>query len=208
MRALAIALALLATAACAATNVAQAQSQAQALAAQAQQYALDPAHTQVTFSIDRFGFTSILGRFDTVEGAMMLDQANPERSSVTATIQTASISSGNATRDEHLRSARWLDAAQFPTMTFRSTSVRRTGAQTAEVIGDLTLHGATHPVTLTVSLNQIGRNPSNGGQAAGFSATGTLSRAAFGITNASQLIGDDVRITIEALGAVPTPPAQ
>lgn len=207
MRALALALALLATAACATPDTAQAQPQAQA-PAQAQQYALDPAHTQVAFSIERFGFTYILGRFDTVEGAVTLDQANPQNSSVTATIQTASVSSGNATRDEHLRSPRWLDATQFPTMAFRSTSVRRTGDQSAEVIGDLTLHGATHPVTLTVSLNQIGRNPANGGQAAGFSATGTLSRAQFGMNTAPQLIGDEVRITIEALSVVPTPPAQ
>ena len=121
---------------------------------------------------------------------------------MTATIQTASLSSGDATRDEHVRGARWLDAAQFPTMEFRSTSVRRTGEQTAEVTGDLTLHGQTHPVTLTVSLNQIGRNPA-GGQAAGFSATGTLSRTAFGVgaNVPTSLIGDEVRITIEALGA-------
>lgn len=199
MRAFALTLALFATAACATPDAAQAQAQAPA----AQQYVLDPAHTQVAFSIERFGFTFILGRFDTVEGALLLDQARPENSNVTATIQTASVSSGNATRDEHLRSARWLDAAQFPTMQFRSTSVRRTGDQSAEVTGDLSLHGATHPVTLTVSLNQIGRNPANGSQAAGFSATGTLSRAQFGMNTAPQLIGDEARINIEALSVVP-----
>lgn len=205
MRVLFTALAMFAVA-CATPQATNAQPQ-QAPAAQAQQFVLDPAHTQVAFSIERFGFNYVLGRFDTIAGSVNLDQANPERSSVTATIQTASVSSGNATRDEHLRAERWLNAAQFPTMEFRSTAVRHTGAQTAEVTGDLTLHGVTAPVTLTVTLNQVGRSPSNGAQAAGFSATGTLSRAAFGITTAANLIGDEVRITIEALGQAATAPA-
>lgn len=168
----------------------------------AQQYVLDPAHTQVAFSVDRFGFNHTLGRFETVSGAVTLDRANPARSSVTATVQTASVSAGDATRNEHLRAERWLNVEQFPTMEFRSTSVRLTGAESAEVTGDLTVRGQTHPITLTVSLNQIGRNPANGGQAAGFSATGTLSRTAFGVgaNIPTTLIGDEVRITIEALG--------
>jgi len=205
MRVLFSALAMFAVA-CATPAATQAQPQ-QAPAAQATQYTLDGAHTQVAFSIERFGFNYVLGRFDTIAGSVNLDQANPERSSVTATIQTASVSSGNATRDEHLRAERWLNVAQIPTMEFRSTSVRRTGESTAEVVGDLTLRGVTAPVTLNVTLNQIGRSPSNGAQAAGFSATGTISRAAFGLTTAANLIGDEVRITIEALGQAATAPA-
>lgn len=182
------------------------QAQPQQATAQATTYTLDGAHTQVAFSIDRFGFNHVLGRFDTIAGSINIDQANPERSSVTATIQTASVSSGNATRDEHLRAARWLDVAQFPTMEYRSTSVRRTGESTAEVTGNLTLHGVTAPVTLNVTLNKIGPS-GNGTPSAGFTATGTLSRAAFGITTATNLIGDEVRITIEALGTAPAAPA-
>jgi polyisoprenoid-binding protein YceI len=197
-----------ALAGCATPSAAQAQGAQAPL--QSQNYVLDSAHTQITFSISRFGFTHILGRFDAVAGAVTLDQVHPENSNVTATIQTASLSSGDATRDEHLRSARWLDAAQFPTMQFHSTAVRRTGDQTAEIAGELTLHGATHPVTLAVSLNQIGRNPANGGQAAGFSATGALSRTQFGVGAGvpTTLIGDDVRISIEALAAAAATPAQ
>jgi polyisoprenoid-binding protein YceI len=174
---------------------------AQEAPAEAQRFVLDPEHTQVGFSIDRFGYNFVLGRFDTIAGEILLDQAHPERSSVSATIQTASLSAGNATRDEHLRSDRWLDAAQFPTMEFRSTSVTRTGENTADVVGDLTLHGVTHPVTLAVTLNKLGANPATRAPAAGFSATTVVSRAQFGITAAENLIGDDVRITIEALGA-------
>ncbi len=170
-------------------------------------YVIDPAHTQVAFSIDRFGFNRVLGRFDEVAGEIVLDEANPANSSVRTSIQIASISSGNPTRDEHLRAERWLNAAQFPTMEFRSTSVRLTGERRAEVTGNLTLLGQTHTVTLDVTLNRLAESPSNRLPSAGFSATGTLSRSAFGSAGAANLIGDAVAINIEALAQVPAPPA-
>lgn len=162
-------------------------------------YTLDPAHTQVAFSIDRFGFNRVLGRFETVAGEVALDENNPAASSVRATIQVASVDAGHDTRDEHIRGPRWLNAEQFPTMEFRSTSVRLTSERTAEVIGDLTLLGQTHPVTLNVTLNNIGPAPNNQRPTAGFSATGSLDRSAFGSTTAASMIGDSVSIQIEAL---------
>jgi len=170
-----------------------------------QRYALDPSHTQVGWSIDRFGFTHILGRFDQTEGVVMLDRENPANSSVTADITIASVSAGDPTRDEHLREERWLNAAAHPTMSFRSTSVTLTGETTATVVGDLTLRGVTAPVTLSVTLNKLGQNPTNQREAAGFTATGTLSRAAFGIAIAPGLIGDEVAITIETLAYLAPP---
>jgi len=162
-------------------------------------YTLDPAHTQVAFSIDRFGFNRVLGRFEDVSGELILDEANPASSSVRATIQVASIDTGSDTRDGHLREPRWLNAAQFPTMEFRSTSVRLTGERSAEVAGELTLLGQTHPVTLNVTLNNIGVSPTNQRRMAGFSATGSLTRSTWGSTLAQGAIGDAVNITIEAL---------
>lgn len=166
-------------------------------------YTLDPAHTQVAFSIERFGFNNVLGRFETVSGEVVLDQANPAASSVHAVIQVGSIDSSNDTRDEHLRGERWLNAALFPTMEFRSTSVRLIGENHAEVAGELTLLGQTHPVTLDVRLNRLGALPNNQRQAAGFSATGSLRRSAWGSTTGANMIGDEVRIMIEALAVVP-----
>jgi polyisoprenoid-binding protein YceI len=169
-----------------------------------QRLVLDAAHTQVAFSANRFGFNNTLGRFDTIAGEVVLDQTFPERSSVNATIQVASLSSGNATRDEHLKGANWLNAAEFPTMTFRSTRVTRTGDQTADVTGEMTIKGVTQPVTLHVTLNRVGASPSNNRQVAGFSATATISRTAFGVGRApTTLIADEVTITIEALGEAP-----
>ncbi len=166
-------------------------------------YALDPAHTQVAFSIDRFGFNRVLGLFDQVSGEMVIDQANPANSSVRATIAIASINTGHDLRNEHLRAERWLNAERFPTAEFRSTEVRLTGENTAQVTGELTLLGQTHPVTLDVTLNQIGPLPNNQRQSAGFSARGTLSRAAFGSTIGAGAIGDSVSIQIEALALAP-----
>jgi len=165
-------------------------------------YTLDPAHTQVAFSIDRFGFNRVLGAFDTVAGEIVLDEANPTNSSVRATIQVASIDAGNDTRSEHLRGERWLNAAGHPTMEFRSTAVRLTGERTAEVTGDLTLLGQTHPVTLNVTLNNIGPAGNSQRQTAGFSATGTLNRSLWGSTTGQGAIGDAVSIHIEALAQV------
>lgn len=168
-------------------------------------YALDPAHTQVAFSVERFGFNHVLGRFDSVTGQLTLDEANPANSSVHAVIQVASVDTGHDTRDEHLRGERWLNAAANPSIEFRSTAVRLTGERTAEVTGDLTLLGQTHPVTLNVTLNQIGGTP-NAPQRrqAGFSATGSLTRSTWGSTTAQapNMIGDLITIQIEAL-AVP-----
>lgn len=176
--------------------------------AQAEQYTLDPAHTQVAFRIDRFGYNFVLGRFEDVSGEINLDQAHPERSTVHAIVQIASVDSGNDTRDGHLRGERWLNAAQFPTMEFRSTSVRQIDATHAEVSGELTLMGQTHPLTLNVTLNRVGTSPSNNLPVAGFSATGTLRRSQWGIATAPNLIGEDVQVTIEALGQSGTAPAR
>lgn len=169
-------------------------------------YELDPSHTHVAFVVDRFGFNHVLGRFEDVSGELMLDEANPANSSVRATIQVASVDTSNDTRDEHLRGERWFKASEFPTIEFRSTSVRRTGERTAEVTGDLTLMGQTHPMTLQVTLNNIGGTPNRATERlAGFTATGSLTRSTWGMSTAAApgMIGDLISIQIEALAQPP-----
>src|SRR5262249_30651404 len=152
-------------------------------------YQIDPAHTQIGFTIDRFGFNRVLGRFDgridahgnqieaadpsatwVISGDMMLDQAQPAHSNVHVVVQMAGYTSGNLARDTVIKGDHWLNVAQFATMEFRSTSVTVTDATHAQVAGELTMVGQTHPLTLAVTLNKIGQAPT-GGQAAGFSAT-------------------------------------
>ena len=162
-------------------------------------YKHDTAHTETSFSIDRFGFTSILGIFAKSEGTIWLDEAAPEKSRVEATVSVDSLLTANPTRDEHIKGERWLNAAKSPTMTFKSTKVVKTGADTAKVTGDMTIMGVTQPVTLDVKLNKIGTGPMGPKKMAGFTITGAISRKAFGSAGGAGAIGDNVAIRIETL---------
>lgn len=162
-------------------------------------YKLDEAHTETTFTIDRFGFNSVIGIFAKSEGTIWLDEAAPEKSRVEATVTVDSLLTANSTRDEHLKGERWLNAAKSPTMTFKSTKVEKTGDTTAKVTGDLTIMGVTQPAVLDVKLNKIGTAPNNQKKQAGFTITGQISRKAFGSANAAGVIGDAVNIRIETL---------
>jgi polyisoprenoid-binding protein YceI len=160
---------------------------------------IDPAHTQATFLVDRFGFTSILGMFAKSGGTLWLDEDHPEKARVDAWVQTDSLWSSDDKRDQFVRGKSWLDATANPMLTFKSTRVERTGDNTANVTGDLTIFGQTHSVTFATKLNKIGTDPATGHHAAGFTLTGMISRKDFGSTTAPTLIGDGVSIRIETL---------
>lgn len=170
-------------------------------------YILDSAHTQVVFSVERFGFSRVVGFFDDVTGEVVLDEAHPERSSVRATIPVASLDTGNAERDGFLRGDFWLKGGAFPNIEFRSTAVRLVGARQAEVTGELSVAGVTAPATMIVTLNNLGADPHTRRQAAGFSATGSLMRATYGVRTAPP-IGNEVHFSIEAFALAPAAPAE
>ncbi len=172
-------------------------------------YTLDPAHTQTTFVVDRFGFTSVLGAFTTAQGTIWIDEAAPANSRVDAQVTVASLYAGDATREDHVKGERWLNGAVNPILSFKSTKVVPTGPDTADVTGDLTLNGVTRPVTFKVKLNKIGKAPGSGKQAAGFTITGSVHRRDFNVGAAVPpgLIGEDVAIRIEALAVAAAPVA-
>ena len=164
----------------------------------AEEFAFDPSHTHILFTISHFGFSDVRGEFLDFEGAAVLDEEDPANSSVTVVVDTASIDTGWAERDAHLRNADFFDVETYPTMTFESTAVEMTGDDTARVTGDLTILGTTQPVTLDVTLNAVGPHPFREGvTVAGFSATGTIDRTDFGLAYGSPGIGDEVTILIE-----------
>ncbi|MDP1736231.1 MAG: YceI family protein [Caulobacter sp.] len=170
-------------------------------------YTLDPAHTQTTFTVDRFGFTTIMGAFTAAEGTIWIDEADPASSRVEAFVTVASLYAGDPTREDHVKGPRWLNGAVNPTIRFVSTKVVPTGSTTADVTGDFTLNGVTRPVTFKVALNKIGKAPGSGKQSAGFTITGSVQRRDFGIGAALPpgLIGETVDIRIEALGVSAMP---
>jgi polyisoprenoid-binding protein YceI len=165
-------------------------------------WTIDPSHSLVEFGVRHMMFTTVKGRFGALEGTIVEDDADPSRSSVQVTIQAASIDTRDEKRDAHLRSADFLDAENFPTLTFKSTSVEAKGTDHVLVRGDLTIRGTTRPVTLDVTRNGAGANPW-GQTVAGFSAETKINRKDFGLTwnvgleAGGVLVGDEVKIAIE-----------
>lgn len=166
----------------------------------ADKYAIDPTHTQVEFTYSHFGFSNITGRFDQVESEFYFDAADPTQSSVKVTIPMASLSTGVEKLDEHLLTADFFDAAQFPTATFTSTGVTAAGEGKLKVAGDLTIHGVTRPVVMDVTINKVGTHPMTKANAAGFDASFDIKRSEFGVGGYAPAVSDEVRIeiTVEA----------
>lgn len=161
-------------------------------------YTIEPEHTRVRFDVSHFGFTKYDGEFRKVSGTLTLDPSKPDASKVDITIATNSVEVPNAKLKEELDGAQWLDAAKFPTITFKSTKVVATGADTADVTGDFTLHGVTKPLTLKVKFNGAGTNPVNKHYTSGFEATGQIKRTEFGVKTYAPMISDAVDLDIDA----------
>jgi polyisoprenoid-binding protein YceI len=161
-------------------------------------YALEKAHAKLLWSVDHMGFSDYYGRFGAFDATLTLDPKAPAKSKLTVVIDIASIDSDVAALDATLKGQQWLDAAQFPTATFRSTNVTPAGAGRARVAGMLTLHGVTKPVTLDVRLHGAGMNPLAKAETIGFDATATIKRSEFGVATFLPAISDAVKLTISA----------
>lgn len=163
---------------------------------------IDPAHTLVEFSARHMMVATVKGRFTGVSGTIVADELDPARSSVEIEIDTASIDTRNEQRDGHLRSADFLDAEQYPKITFKSTRVERQAEDRLRVVGDLTVRGTASEVVLDTTINGQGLNPW-GMTVAGFSAETTINRHDFGaswnvpLEAGGVLVGEKVKIVIE-----------
>jgi polyisoprenoid-binding protein YceI len=161
---------------------------------------LDPVHSHIGFIARHLMVSKVRGHF-TKFHAEIITAPNPLESSATATIDLSSVTTGNETRDNDLRSSNFFDAATHPEMTFRSTGIRRDGDDFV-VDGDLTIRGVTKPVSLTFEVNGFGPDP-YGGTRAGFSARGEINRSDWGVSfNApvpgGVMISEKIQIEIEA----------
>jgi polyisoprenoid-binding protein YceI len=163
-------------------------------------FVFDKVHSTIGFQI-RHLFSTVPGKFDDFEGTINFDEANPDNSSVEVTIQSASINTGFEKRDDDLRSPNFFDAKKFPTITFKSTSVKATGSNTADVTGDLTMHGVTKEVVLKVELIGKGPGMKPGSLVSGWDASTALKRSDYGLAwnkviEGTQIVGDDVKIEL------------
>jgi len=160
-------------------------------------YAIDPVHSHVGFTIRHF-VSNVAGTFTKFSGTIDVDRDNLENSSVEAVIEVPSINTFNEHRDADLMTDSYFAAGKFGTMTFKSTSWKKTGDNTFDVAGDLTIRGTTKPVVLKVTL--LGFGPGmKGAQLSGWTATTTLQKADFGVTGPAMLgkaLGDEVTVSI------------
>jgi len=163
---------------------------------------IDASHSEVGFEVKHLMIAKVRGRFGAVTGTIVLDEADPTRSTVQAEIDVTSIDTRQEQRDGHLRSADFFDVERFPTITFRSRRVEAEGGNEYRVFGDLTIRDVTREVVLQVSDEGRGKDPW-GGERAGFSATAKVNREDFGLTwnqaleTGGVLVGNDIKITLE-----------
>jgi len=164
-------------------------------------FKFDSAHSAIAFRV-RHMLGTAKGTFTKFSGTIEIDREHPEKSSVVATIQAASIDTAIAKRDEHLRSADFFNAQQYPEITFKSRRVKQTGANTGEIAGDFSMHGVTRAITLNVQLLGDPESAAKGQTTRWRVTTAPLKRSEFklgwskGVETVS-MIGDEVAVDIQ-----------
>jgi polyisoprenoid-binding protein YceI len=174
--------------------------------AEVAEYIIDPDHSQATFKVKHLAISTVTGRFDLLEGSYSIDLENIANSNVNTSIVASSINTNKKKRDDHLRSAEFLDVEKYPNITFKSKEIKNGDGNKFQIVGDLTIHGITKEVTLdAVYEGHVASDPW-GFERTAFIARGKISRKDFGMTwnkaleAGGFLVGDEVRITLEVEG--------
>ncbi|MFE7186210.1 YceI family protein [Streptomyces erythrochromogenes] len=173
-----------------------------ALAALTGDYVIDPAHSSIGFTVRHAMVTNVRGSFADHEGTLHLDGSNPARSTASIDVKIASVDTGIADRDGHLRSGDFFDAETFPLMTFRSTEAAFLGGDTYRITGDLTIKDVTRPLSIDLEFNGSATDP-YGNQRVGFEGSTDILRSDWGLTwNAALetggvVVSDKVKLTFD-----------
>lgn len=163
----------------------------------ADDYTIDPVHSGVSFKITHTDISWVFGRFNSFAGKFTLDP-DPSKCSFEMTIQANSVDTNNIGRDTHLRGADYFNVKQFPTITFKSTSVKPI-KDGYEVTGDFTMHGVTKPLTLSLLGGKIAKGQ-RGGTKTGFTTESVIPREEFGMQAAKGMLGNDVNFSVSFQG--------
>ncbi|MEX0750958.1 MAG: YceI family protein [Dehalococcoidia bacterium] len=164
-------------------------------------WSIDPAHSSAEFAVKHMMVTTVKGRFNIAEGTLRIDEGDPSRSSVRAAIDVASVDTGVADRDAHLRSDDFFNAEQYPRFTFETTRLERVDDERWRMTGDLTMRDVTRPVALDVEFEGRGID-AYGKDRAGFVATAKINRKDFGVSwngaieTGGVVVSDSVKITL------------
>ncbi|MFF8384744.1 YceI family protein [Streptomyces kanasensis] len=173
-----------------------------ALAALTGTYTIDPAHSTLGFTARHAMVTNVRGAFTDHEGSLVLDGSDPSASSASIDVRIASVDTGNADRDAHLRGDDFFDAEAFPLMTFRSTAAEALGGEDYRITGDLTIKGVTRQVAIDLEFNGAAKDPF-GNERVGFEGKAEILRSDWGLTwNAALetggvLVSDKIKLTFE-----------
>jgi polyisoprenoid-binding protein YceI len=167
---------------------------------------LDPFHTNAQFFVKHLGISTIQGDFTKITGTVMLDDSDITKSSVKVSIDVASVDTRVQRRDDDLRSPNFFDVAKYPTMTFESTKIVKTGDNTLKVTGNLTIKDVTKEVTLDVTGPSA--EDKHMGTRRGISATTKINRQDFHVSADPGMVGDDITILIDSEMLLPAPPKQ
>ncbi|MBP2276716.1 MULTISPECIES: YceI family protein [Sphingomonas] len=161
-------------------------------------YAVEPHHTQVTFSVSHFGISPYAGTFSDASGTLKLDPAKPAETQLDVTLPIASVQTTSSVLTGELKSADWFDAAKFPTATFHSTKVTQISGDAVAVDGTLTLHGVTKPVTFRAKLFGAATNPMSKKASIGFLGRMVIHRSDFGVSKYVPVVSDETVLVINA----------
>jgi polyisoprenoid-binding protein YceI len=169
----------------------------------AAKWQIDPAHSAAYFAVRHMMISTVRGEFGKVTGTVDIDDKDLSHSSVDATIDVTTINTREPKRDDHLKSPDFFDAAKYPTMTFKSKSIKKAGKDNYKVVGDLTLHGVTKPVTLDVQSPTHEVKDMQGNLRRGAHATTKLNRKDFGLTwnkaieGGGVLVGEQIEVDVD-----------
>lgn len=168
------------------------------VAAKIERFDLDPVHTRIAFQVNHAGFSNPMGTFSGSHGTLDFDEDDWASAQLDVRIPIASLNLGDANWQEKILDATFFNAKKFPEAHFVSAHVEKIDDRSATLLGNLTLHGITQPVSLTVVLNALKRHPLTFKRTAGFSAVATISRKSFGMDAWKNVVGDEIRLIIEA----------
>lgn len=165
---------------------------------EADTYKADPVHSFALFSVHHLNAGNVWGRFNEPTGDFTLDQADPSKDSFHVELSVAKLDTANSKRDSDLKGPDWFSARQLPTITFKSTSVKKGDGNMLDVTGDLMIHGVTKSVTVSVELT--GTASAMGSVRSGIQATTTIKRSDFGMKNMPGGVGDEVKLIVALEG--------
>jgi polyisoprenoid-binding protein YceI len=159
-------------------------------------YQIDPVHSSILFKVKHFGAAHVYGRFNQVSGTITYDAASAAASAIKIEIPTDSIDTANQQRDDHLKSADFFNAKQFPVISFTSKKITAKANDSFEVVGDLTLHGVTKEITAEAVKTGTGKHPRTGKELLGFETHVTIKRSDFGMAFMAGPVSDQVDLIL------------